>query len=73
MLLIRAGADVEARTPRGFSPLHFAAMGGYTHENNAVDALLKVTCVPCWLSRLSYMVVDLPVTRHCALLTILVG
>ncbi len=39
--LVREGADVEARTPKGQSPLHFAAMAGDVDELNAVDFLVR--------------------------------
>ena len=40
-LLVLEGADAEARTPKGQSPLHFAAISGYVHETNAVDMLVQ--------------------------------
>jgi len=41
-LLVREGADLEARTPKGQSPLHFAAMSGYVDETNAIDFLVRL-------------------------------
>ena len=41
-LLVAEGADLEARTPKGQSPLHFAAISGYTHDTNAVELLLPL-------------------------------
>ncbi len=39
--LVREGADVESRTPKGQSALHFAAMAGDVGDLNAVDMLVR--------------------------------
>jgi len=41
-LLVGEGADLEARTPKGQSALHFAAISGYLHETNAIDWLVRL-------------------------------
>jgi len=41
-LLVREGADVELRTPKGQSALHFAALGGYVHPTASAEALVAL-------------------------------